>query len=404
MKKIKLIVVTFCIAMFLFGIPFLARGEFVFTDIPTEELNATPAPTATPFIDETIDGVLDDTIDETANDSIMQFIDYEPEEVFAVPTKTPILNDTWPRQIVITVGGDCTIGNTVGQSESPLGFKAAVEREGYAWPFSGIISVLSQDDLTLVNCEGTFTDNEDRTEKLYNFKGPSEYATILSYGSVEAVTLANNHSLDYGQKGKEDTMAALAAAGITYFDEKQTAIYEVRGVKIGLIGNSFPYKDEKRDISKEVKALRDAGCQIVLASFHWGSEGEYNFTREQRKIGRAAVKSGADAVIGHHPHVIQSIEKYEGTYILYSLGNLVFGGNVDPKDRDTYLAQLTFMVNEDGSLEGEPQLKLIPTLLTEMTKNTDYRPVLVEDTKAYDRIMKKILNKSTNMEGFVNPQ
>lgn len=312
-------------------------------------------------------------------------------------------NDTWPKTIVVTVGGDCTLGCTPTQHESPKGFTAVVNEKGYAWPFSGLRELFSRDDLTLVNLEGPFTDSADKQDKKFNFKGPAEYAQMLTLGSVEAVNLANNHYADYGDEGKDDTRAALDAEGIVYCAPKQTAVYEVRGVKIGLVGNTFPYEDGKRDISKDVQALRAEGCQIVLASFHWGSEYEYAFNGDQRRIGRAAIKTGADAVIGHHPHVVQGIEAYEDTYILYSLGNLVFGGNVDPDDRDTYVAQLTFTVHENGTVEG-PQLKLIPARLTELENNTDYRPVLAEDADEKARILKKILKRSYNMESFVNPE
>lgn len=410
------------IALILLLIPFWGLGEFVFEDVPVESLEpstTSESPSEAALLDalEQSDGLEQNDAQSQSNassqsagldggESGFTFEDVpvsDEESPIITPTRAPIENDTWPKEIVVTFGGDCVIGNTVAQSSSALGFKAVVEREGYAWPFSGIVSVLSQDDLSLVNFEGTLTDQEDRAEKLYNFKGPKEYSQILNLGSVEAVNLANNHFIDYGEQGQVDTTQALDDAGITYCAGNQTAIYEVRGVKIGLIGNSFPYYDEKRDITSDVKELRNAGCQIVIASFHWGSEGVYGFTREQRKIGRAAIKSGADIVVGHHPHVIQSVEKYDGTYILYSLGNLVFGGNVDPKDKDTFLAQVTFTVNEDGSLQGEPMLKLIPVLLTSQSKGTDYRPVVVSDEKAYDRIMIKILGKATNMESFVNP-
>lgn len=311
-------------------------------------------------------------------------------------------NDSWPKEIVITVGGDCTLGCTTTQHESPKGFDTVVAEKGLAWPFSGLAELFSQDDLTLVNLEGPLTDATLKTEKKFNFKGPAEYAQMLTGASVEAVNLANNHYADYGDQGKADTLAALDAAGVTYCAPKTTAIYETRGVKIGLIGNTFPYANGKRDISADVQALRAEGCQIVLAIFHWGSEYSYDFNGDQRRIGRAAVKAGADAVIGHHPHVVQGIEKYEDTYILYSLGNLVFGGNVDPSDRETYLAQLTFTVGEDGSVTG-PQLKIIPALLTAQEKGTDYRPVLAEGDRAAS-ILKKILGRSSNMEGFVNPE
>ena len=340
------------------------------------------------------------------------WVDSEPEEVVPgtlyvfedAAEPEPALDpadDPWPKTIVVTVGGDCTLGCTEPQSESPNGFSSVVAEQGYAWPFSGLEALLSADDLTLVNLEGPLTDSTDKVEKQFNFKGPAEYTQILTLGSVEAVNLANNHYGDYGGQGKEDTMAALTGAGIVFCAPNTTAVYETRGVKIGLIGNTFPYADGKRDISGDIDALRAEGCQIVLASFHWGSEYEYAFTADQRRIGRAAITAGADAVIGHHPHVLQGIEAYEDTYILYSLGNLVFGGNVDPDDRDTCLAQLTFTVYEDGTVEG-PQLKLLPARLTELDSGTDYRPVLAEGEEK-ERILNKILSRSYNMDDFVNP-
>ena len=318
-------------------------------------------------------------------------------------TQAPDVEEGWPRKIVVTVGGDCTLGCTENQHQSPQGFSTVVAEKGYEWPFSGLLGVFETDDLTLVNLEGPLTESTDKAEgKLFNFKGPAEYAQMLTLGSVEAVTLANNHFHDYGDAGKEDTKAALEAEGIVYCAPSITGVYEVRGVKIGLIGNTFPYTDGKKDISKAVTELREAGCQIVIASFHWGSEYEYAFTRDQRNIGRAAIRSGADVVVGHHPHVIQGIERFEESYILYSLGNLVFGGNVDPDVRDTYVAQLTFTVHEDGTVEG-PELKLIPVLLTEQAKGTDYRPVLAEGAD-YERIVSDILKRSTDMKDFVNPE
>ena len=309
-------------------------------------------------------------------------------------------DEGWPRKIVVTVGGDTTLGCTDSQRTREGGFARVIKDKGYGWPFSELLSVFGQDDLTLLNFEGTLTESEDKVEKQFNFKGPAEYAQMLVIGSVEAVNLANNHYGDYGDEGKADTKAALESYGIYYSAQGEPVIYETRGVKIGLIGNTFPYKDGKRDISKDVKALRDEGCQIVLASFHWGSEYK-DYNRDQRNIGRAAIKAGVDAVIGHHPHIVQPIEKYEDTYILYSLGNLVFGGNTDPDDRDTYIAQFTFTVYEDGKVDP-PELKILPMRLTAERDGTDYRPVFAEG-ETYDRILKRILGSSINMEGFVNP-
>lgn len=318
-----------------------------------------------------------------------------------VPTHDP--NEGWPRRIVITVGGDCTLGATENLKSDPRSFPSVIQEKGLAHPFSGLYDVFARDDLTIVNFEGTLTESTDKAQKLHNFKGPAEYAQMLTFGSVEAVILANNHYGDYGDEGKADTKQALDGQGILYCEQGTPVVYTVRGVKIGLIANTFPYKDGKRDISKDVKALRDAGCQIVLASFHWGEEYVADFSADQRNIGRAAIKAGVDAVFGHHPHVLQGIERYEDTYILYSLGNLVFGGHVNPEDRDTFIAQFTFTVDEDGSADG-PELTILPMRLTEIPdkKGTDYRPVFAQGDEI-ERILKRILNRSSKMEDFSNP-
>ena len=103
--------------------------------------------------------------------------------------------------------------------------------------------------------------------------------------------------------------------------------------------------------------------------------------------------------MGHHPHIVQGIERYEDSYILYSVGNLVFGGNVDPDDRDAYAARVTFTVYEDHA--DAPQLTIVPLRLTALTKGTDYRPVLAEGEEA-DRIVSRILKRSSRMEDFEN--
>ena len=253
--------------------------------------------------------------------------------------------------------------------------------------------------MTLINFEGTLTEETTKKEKKFNFKGPAEYTDILTLGSVEAVNIANNHTLDYGQTGKEDTVANLEAAGIVVSGGGQLGIFEKDGVKVGMTGYCFPYKDGKKDISADVRALRDAGCQIVIASFHWGSEYRDDFTGEQRTIGRAAIKAGADIVVGTHPHIVQGIEAYQDSYILYSLGNLVFGGNVDPDDRDAYLARVTFTVYEDHC--DAPELTVVPIRLTALDKGTDYRPVVADEADSA-RIFKRIMKLSSGMGDFVN--
>ena len=307
--------------------------------------------------------------------------------------------EEWPRRFTITVGGDTTLGSTDDLRKRPDSFENVAAEKGYGWFFSGLEPIFASDDMTLVNFEGTLTEETQKKEKKFNFKGPAEYTDILTLGSVEAVNIANNHTLDYGKTGKEDTIVNLENAGITVSGGGVLGIYEKDGIKVGMTGYCFPYKNGKKDISADVKALREEGCQIVIASFHWGSEYRDDFTGEQRSIGRAALKAGADIVVGHHPHVIQGIEHYDDSYILYSLGNLVFGGNVDPKDRDSYVARLTFNVYEDHA--DAPEVTLIPIRLTEKADGTDYRPVPAEGDDV-ERIVNRILKLSYQMDDFVN--
>lgn len=306
---------------------------------------------------------------------------------------------TWPRTFSVTVAGDTTLGSTDELRQRDDCFERVAEERGYGWFFSGLLDLFGTDDLTLVNFEGTLTEQTQKTQKKYNFKGPAAYTDILTLGSVEAVNIANNHTKDYGDAGYEDTLAHLAEAGIVVSGMGELGIFEKDGVKVGMTGYSFPYRDGKKDISSDVQALREAGCQIVIASFHWGSEYEEAFTAEQRNIGRAALRAGADIVVGHHPHIVQGVEAYEGSYILYSLGNLVFGGNVDPQDRDALAARLTFTVYEDHA--DPPQLTLVPLRLTQCTSGTDYRPVPAQGEEA-ERILGRVLRRSYRMEDFVN--
>ena len=117
--------------------------------------------------------------------------------------------DTWPKTFTVTVAGDTTLGSTDDLRKRDDCFEAVYAAQGAGWFFSGLTELFASDDLTLINFEGTLTEATQKKEKLYNFKGPAEYTDILTLGSVEAVNLANNHIVDYGDQGKADTVANL---------------------------------------------------------------------------------------------------------------------------------------------------------------------------------------------------
>ena len=177
----------------------------------------------------------------------------EPEDVQEGETQT------WPKTFTITVTGDTTLGSTDDLRKRDDCFENVYAEKGAGWFFSGTRDLFDSDDMTLVNFEGTITETNAKKDKKFNFKAPAEYVDILTLGSVEATNIANNHIVDYGDAGEADTIAALENADIVVSGNGKLGIFEKDGVKVGMTGYCFPYKNESKDISKDVKALREAG-------------------------------------------------------------------------------------------------------------------------------------------------
>jgi poly-gamma-glutamate synthesis protein (capsule biosynthesis protein) len=219
------------------------------------------------------------------------------------------------------------------------------------------------------------------------FRGKASYARVLTEGSIEAVTLANNHTLDFGEQGRKDTLATLKEAGIVAFDAQKPEIVYVRDRPVGLLGYYNPGKWLKAQIMADIQNLRAQGAELVIVSFHWGEERATMPNALQKEIGRYTIESGANIVLGHHPHVIQPVEKWQQGYIVYSLGNFMFGGNRNPSDKDTYIYQQTIHFTDDGISLEEPVF--IPCRISSVTSRNDFRPTPVTGAEA-ERIMRRI--------------
>lgn len=235
----------------------------------------------------------------------------------------------------------------------------------FSYFFQGVYDVVANDDLTIANLETTLTDaSEDyRVDKKFNFKGDADYTNILHDGSVEAVNLANNHIYDYGEKGYNDTILNLENAKIPYFGYENYSIVDVEGIEIGLAG--IPGWDEataKENTSKAIQYFHENNTDLIIISYHWGIEREYKQNATQENIARYAIDNGTDLVLGHHPHVLQGIERYNDKYIVYSLGNFVFGGNKNPSDKDTMIFQETFYYENDKLIDTS--IEIIPCSLS----------------------------------------
>ena len=309
-------------------------------------------------------------------------------------TPTPTMA---PVSLTVSVVGDCTLG-TDENFDYDTSLNAYYENYGADYFFSNVKSIFSADDLTIANFEGTLTDSDEREDKEYAFKAPAEYTSILTAGSVEAVNTANNHSHDYGEKSYTDTISALEDAGIASFGYNRIKILKIKGIKVGVTGIYELADHQKRasQVKQNIKALKKAGAQVIIVNFHWGIEKQYTPDENQKALAHLAVDEGADLVIGHHPHVLEGIEEYNGKYICYSLGNFCFGGNSTPSDTDSMIVQQTFTFNKKGKLTKSSKLNIIPCSISSSSGYNDYCPVpLTGDAK--QRVLDKISQYSEGL-------
>lgn len=253
-----------------------------------------------------------------------------------------------PREIVLSFAGDCTFG-TVNGDDGPLRFPSVFRQSGQAdYPFALVRPWFAHDDLSVVNFECTLTNAVRTADKQWHFKGDARYASIFPAGSVEAVGLANNHAHDYLQAGFDDTVASFEKAHVPVFSQDRPFVMMLRGVQVVLIGdctvvgeNTTVLDGVSARVLREIRRWKKPG-NIVIVVMHWGSELATVPFAWQQEMGREFIDAGADAVVGHHPHVVQGIEHYRGRYIAYSLGNFAFGGNSLARHPETFVLRLHF--------------------------------------------------------------
>lgn len=324
-------------------------------------------------------------------------IDTSQVEVTNLVINTKEAKSDEPIQITVSSMGDCTLGTDENFNPS-TSFNAYYNAQGPDYFFKNVRSILEEDDLSIINLEGTFTDSDQRQEKTFAFKADPEYVSILTGSSIEAANLANNHSRDYGEESYTDTVETLEQAGIASFGYDQVDILEVNGVKVGLTGiyELAEHLDKQEEVRTNIAALKEAGAQVIIVNFHWGIEKEYLPNDTQKTLAHLAIDEGADLVIGHHPHVLQGIERYKGKYIAYSLGNFSFGGNSNPSDKDTMIFQQTFTV-QDGKVEVNDDINVIPCSLSSASGYNDYCPTPLEGSEK-ERILEKLKEYSANFE------
>ncbi|WP_242972953.1 CapA family protein [Anaeromicrobium sediminis] len=297
-------------------------------------------------------------------------------------------------KFVINFMGDCTLGYDTNFSYYNS-FPHMLDRvnNDYGYFFKNVEDILDKDNLSIVNLEGTFTESKKRAQKKFCFKGKDEYVDILKRASIEVVNLSNNHTYDFGRVGFEDTVKVLNDNGITYYGNDYIASCYKDEVSIGILGYKGWSLNIKNQMIEDVKSLKREN-DIVIVTFHWGNEGTNYPNKIQKELGRLAIDNGADIVVGHHPHVIQGIERYKDRYIVYSLGNFVFGGNRNPRDKDTFIFQSIFTI-KDKKLYCDG--KIIPCRISSTDEYNDYCPVIAKGHEK-DRILNRIFKYSESLE------
>lgn len=298
-----------------------------------------------------------------------------------------------PVSLTVSVVGDCTLG-TDETFDYSTSLNAYFDNYGSSYFLQNVKTIFSADDLTIANFEGTLTESDAREDKTFAFKAPASFAKILTDGNVEAVTTANNHSHDYGEQGFTDTLNALDTEGITHFGYDETAVMDIKGVKVGLVG-IYELKDHMeraQQVKDNIAKVKEEGAQLIIVIFHWGNEKEEVPDSNQIALGRLAIDEGADLVCGHHPHVLQGIETYKGKNIVYSLGNFCFGGNSAPSDMDSMIFQQTFTITE-GGVQADNVTNIIPCSISSEYGYNNYQPTPAEGEEA-QRIKNKIEERS----------
>ena len=317
-----------------------------------------------------------------------------------VPAEQGYLVQEYTGTVRITFLGDCTLGGEEKARTLYRGFAETVKRNGYAWPFRNLTVLTASDDLTVANLEGVLSDRTDlqKVEKTYNFMGQTAYTEILKEGSVECVTLANNHSRDYGAAGYADTVRALEGAGVAYFSTDAMAVWRNdEGLMIGFLGVSGHLSgDRYKEHQRQAKILKSLGCAAVVTVMHAGTEYEPEPDGYQHQVVRRTIAAGADLVVGHHPHIVQGYEIADGVPVAYSLGNCVFGGNTNPRDHDALAlrAELSF---EEGVLT-RISLRFYPITVSGEAKFNDYSPVLLTGADA-ERVLQKMVQSTGAQPG-----
>ncbi len=318
----------------------------------------------------------------------------------ALPKPTPAPTPVPPMEasITLTFLGDCIIGSEEQSRDLPTSFDSVVNEKGMDWPFSGLAELLRADDITSVNFEGVLKEDASNRQptKMHNFRAPMHFAQVLVDGSVELAGLANNHVYDYAQEGRNSTRQALRDHDIAYYGYGDEYIFEKDGIRVGFAGlRETTFHQDRSRVAAEIRELKKQGCHYIVYACHFGTEYEASHNAIQTAMAHAAIDAGADLVVGTHPHIVQGVERYKQGFIAYSVGNGVFGGNLEMTVFDA-LALRVELQFESQQL-AETAVTLVPILTSGTAPLNDFRPLIAQGADK-ERILAAIQADSPGLE------
>jgi poly-gamma-glutamate synthesis protein (capsule biosynthesis protein) len=291
--------------------------------------------------------------------------------------------------------GDLMLGGDIG---------AVLDRHDPAWLFGDCVDHLRRADAVIANLEGPITTSTDRwrrTFKFYHFKAHADAVKLLQAGNVRALCLANNHMLDYGERGLMDTLAALQGAAIIgvgagrdLAEASAGRILDIAGAKVGLLAATdgmpefaatprsagthvLEFRGGNLDwITRSVSDLKRAGATLIVLSIHWGPNLRRSPNARFRAFAHDAISAGVDVVHGHSSHVAQGVERQGAGIVLYDTGNFIDDYWKIPFRRTTS----TFIWLLELRAGASPGLKIVPVVTKphplRLAKGARYREMI----------------------------
>ncbi len=321
------------------------------------------------------------------------------EEV--VTEKKEVLDTDGSSILTISCTGDFTIGGDSRKKNNIFENELKEQGGDINFTMKNTRDYFLEDDLTLVNFEGTLTESTyipaEKKENSFLFSAPPSYVSMLKDNGIDAVSLENNHIMDHGEEVYAETQSVLEEAGIVWSNSKHLGVFSVKGIQVAML--SYLCIDRYDSLWDKVPADIAAAKErypLVIVSFHWGNELDYAPTGNQIRMGRLAVDAGADLVVGHHSHRINPIECYKGVYICYSLGNFCFAGNTKPSDMSSFIFQIRFKIKEGTCISRG--FRIIPIRISSKSSRNDFIPTPYTDGSKIDAVLTTLKANGKKLE------